>query len=47
MYTEFRPAPDTPTVRVTTANVPWSVRTELSEQDGDASFESGRNNYPG
>ena len=30
IYTEFRPAPDTPTVRVT--KVPGSVRTKLSER---------------
>jgi hypothetical protein len=46
IYTEFRSATDNPTVRVTTTKVPGSVRTEISEQDGDAWFENGRNNYP-
>ena len=46
IYNEFRPAPDNPTGGGTTVKVPGSVRTEISEQDGDTWFESGRNNYP-
>jgi hypothetical protein len=41
IYKEFRPAPDTPTVRVTTAKVPGSARTEISEQDCDGSKAAG------